>query len=245
LTGLSGLTVSGTLQGGTITDGTASLTGGSLTGASNVTATTFNGDLTGNVTGDVSGSSGSTTGNAATATALQTPRLINGVSFDGTGDITIPATSNDYAMFYGLTSGTGNGGPSDYAAPVAAGAPVPFPRSGPASGGITASFATEFNIHTVGTYEVMFNVHTTELGQLELAVNNGAGFVQLPQCTGENMNSTAGGHPIMGNCIITTTNADALVEVLNPPGNATALTITPADGDETHANSETLVIKKL
>lgn len=37
----------------------------------------------------ISGSSASTTGNAATATALQTARTINGVSFDGTGNITI------------------------------------------------------------------------------------------------------------------------------------------------------------
>ena len=53
---------------------------GALTG--NVT-----GNLTGNVTGNVSGSSGSTTGNAATATALQTARTINGVSFNGTANI--------------------------------------------------------------------------------------------------------------------------------------------------------------
>ena len=39
--------------------------------------------------GNISGSSGSTTGNAATATALQTARTINGVSFDGTANITV------------------------------------------------------------------------------------------------------------------------------------------------------------
>ena len=40
--------------------------------------------LSGNVTGNV-------TGNASTATALQTARSINGVSFNGTADITVPA----------------------------------------------------------------------------------------------------------------------------------------------------------
>lgn len=35
----------------------------------------------------------SVTGNAGTATALQTARLINGVSFDGTADISVPAGS--------------------------------------------------------------------------------------------------------------------------------------------------------
>ena len=59
---------------------------GNLTG--NVT-----GNLTGNVTGNVSGSSGSTTGNAATAAALQFPHTINGVSFDGSANIIVPASA--------------------------------------------------------------------------------------------------------------------------------------------------------
>jgi hypothetical protein len=41
----------------------------------------------------VTGSSGSTTGNAATATALQTARTINGVSFNGTANITVAAAA--------------------------------------------------------------------------------------------------------------------------------------------------------
>jgi len=68
---------------------------GAATFNAGVTATTFTGALTGNVTGNVSGSSGSTTGNAATATALETARTINGVSFDGSANITT------------LTAGTG------------------------------------------------------------------------------------------------------------------------------------------
>ena len=42
---------------------------------------------------NVSGSSGSCTGNSATATTLQTARTINGVSFDGSADITITAVA--------------------------------------------------------------------------------------------------------------------------------------------------------
>ena len=52
------------------------------------------GNVTGNVTGNTSGSSGSTTGNAATATALQTARNINGVSFDGTANIDIGSVTS-------------------------------------------------------------------------------------------------------------------------------------------------------
>jgi hypothetical protein len=51
------------------------------------------GTITANLTGNVSGSSGSTTGNAATATALQTARAINGVNFDGTSAITVTAAA--------------------------------------------------------------------------------------------------------------------------------------------------------
>ena len=54
-----------------------------------VTFARVNAPLTGNVTGNVSGSSGSCTGNAATATALDTARTINGTSFDGSADIVI------------------------------------------------------------------------------------------------------------------------------------------------------------
>ena len=59
-----------------------------------LTATGFAGPLTGNVTGNASGSAGSATGNAATATALETARDIGGVSFDGTGNITLPGVNS-------------------------------------------------------------------------------------------------------------------------------------------------------
>jgi hypothetical protein len=52
------------------------------------------GTITANLTGNASGSSGSTTGNAATATALATPRAINGVNFDGTAAITVTAAGS-------------------------------------------------------------------------------------------------------------------------------------------------------
>jgi hypothetical protein len=50
----------------------------------NFSAGTITANLSGAVTGNV-------TGNASTATALQNSRLINGVSFNGTTDITVPA----------------------------------------------------------------------------------------------------------------------------------------------------------
>jgi len=85
---LSPATDAGITYNGTTNALTASTFIGALTG--NVT-----GNVTGDVTGNVSGTSGSTTGNAATATALQTARDINGVSFNGTANITITAEPSD------------------------------------------------------------------------------------------------------------------------------------------------------
>lgn len=72
----------------------AASSGDELTVAGSVVATSFAGALTGDVTGNVSGSSGSCTGNAATATALQTARTINGTSFNGTANITVTASAD-------------------------------------------------------------------------------------------------------------------------------------------------------
>jgi len=72
----------------------------------NIYADTFTGALTGNVTGNVSGSSGSCTGNAATATALANARTIAGVSFDGTGNISL--NNNAITNGAGYITSSGN-----------------------------------------------------------------------------------------------------------------------------------------
>jgi len=78
------------VDGATGTQGLESDTGLSYNPSSgNLTSTRFVGALTGNVTGNTSGSSGSCTGNAATATKLATARTIAGVSFDGSGNISL------------------------------------------------------------------------------------------------------------------------------------------------------------
>ena len=88
---LSGGTLTGNVTSRSITPATtnAYVLGSDTLKWSSVYATTFYGNLTGNVTGNVSGSSGSCTGNAATATQLATARTINGVSFNGTANITV------------------------------------------------------------------------------------------------------------------------------------------------------------
>ncbi|WP_053004231.1 beta strand repeat-containing protein [Flavobacterium sp. ABG] len=79
------------LHGGNYQNYTLPLTGGTVTG--NVTAPTFTGALI---------------GNASTATVLQTARTINGVSFNGSANITINAT--DAIARLPLSGGTLTGG---------------------------------------------------------------------------------------------------------------------------------------
>ena len=68
----------------------ANVVSSSLTSVGTLSALT----VTAPITGSVTGSSGSTTGNAATATVLATPRAINGVSFDGSANITVAAAGS-------------------------------------------------------------------------------------------------------------------------------------------------------
>ena len=153
-----------------------------------------------------------------------------------------------FAMFYGLTAGTGNPSATDYAATIpaktAAGTGrVPFPRNGPATGPsvITRADASSFILADVGTYHVIFKVHTTEPGQLQLELNG----ADLAETTTPDMNPTAGGHLIVGDSYITTSVVNSVLAVINPVGNTPALTITPADGASTHANAQSITIERL
>lgn len=154
------------------------------------------------------------------------------------------ASSKPYAMFYGLTTGTGNDGDDDYAATVAvktgAGTGrVPFPRNG-AADGIVRVNTTSFTLPNIGTYEVTFNVGTTEPGQLQLEL----GGTALAYTTAVGIGAV-GGANIGGTFFVTTTGVNQVLAVINPAGNTPALTITPAAGNLTHAKTQSLTIKQL
>jgi len=101
--GLSGGTFNGSAAETFAVDSTVVRTSGDqIIGGSK----TFTQDIIGNVFGNLAG-------NAGTATALETPRNINGVAFDGTQDITLPtqltATPEDLTIGDGLNGGLFNG----------------------------------------------------------------------------------------------------------------------------------------
>jgi len=153
------------------------------------------------------------------------------------------------ASFYGETAGTGNTGGTDYALTVAvhtaAGTGrLPFPRNGasvPLVNGITRIDASSFNLAAIGTYEVSWTVQTTEPVQWQVELNGAA----VVNAITPDQNPTSGGHPVTGIFLVTTTLANSVLAIINAAGNAGAVTITPADGNYTHANTPTLNIAML
>jgi hypothetical protein len=219
--GLTGATGNGIVSTTNNFDGTYTFT---YTDNSTFTTSDLTGDAGTNGTNGIDGSNGVDGQDGATG---------------ATGSI------SEFAMFYGLTAGTGNLSPTDYPATVAV-KTVPgsgrfsFPRNGPTAG-IVRIDNTSFTLPSMGTYEVFFSIQVTEVGQVQLELDG----VDLPETLVANMNPTAGGHLINGSFFITTTGLNSILAVVNPSGNAAALTITPADGASTHAISQILTIKKI
>lgn len=143
-----------------------------------------------------------------------------------------PAATSNYADFFALM-------PGDNSSTVALGAAVQFPQDGytSLSSTIVRASASTFTLPTVGNYEVIFQVSVTEAGQLSLAI----GGVGLPNTV---VGRATGTSQIFGHCVISTSVINEVLSVINPPGNSTALTITPIAGG-TASVSATLFIRAL
>ena len=134
-----------------------------------------------------------------------------------------------FADFYALM-------PGDNAATIAVGAAVLFPQDG-ASSGISRSSNSQFILPNIGTYEVFFQVSVDEAGQLMLRIDG----VELAHSV---VGRATGTNQLTGMCMVTTTATNSILEVINPSGNSTALTITPIAGG-THSVSAHLVVKQI
>ena len=124
--------------------------------------------------------------------------------------------------------------PGDNSATVAPGTPVMFPQNGPTSGLITRLNASQFLLSTVGTYYVQFQVSVGEPGQLAVSINGA-------EVANTVVGRATGTSQIVGTSFVTTTTPNSILEIINPAGNSTALTITPVAGG-THPVSAHLVI---
>jgi Collagen triple helix repeat (20 copies) len=146
----------------------------------------------------------------------------------------VGAALSEFAEFYAEM-------PGDNPADVTPGAPVEFPRSGPSSGGIAAPSATEFVLPDPGIYRVSFTVPVTQPGQLDMALDAGAGMEELPYTV---YGRSAGASSIAGEALVSTTVPNELLELRNPAGSIAALTITPDAGGALPAVAS-LIIQRL
>ncbi len=146
------------------------------------------------------------------------------------GLIGLPGSVLDFSDFYALM-------PTDNGAPVAAGVAVAFPNGSPGNfGGITALTSSTFQLAAVGTYLVMFQVSVSEAGQLMLRLNGGL----LPNTV---VGRATGTSQIIGMSYVTTSAVNSVLEVINPPGNTPALTITPDAGGATAVSAHLTIVR--
>jgi hypothetical protein len=114
--------------------------------------------------------------------------------------------------------------PGDNAVTVAPGAAVQFPQDGPSVG---ATFfrldASSFVLPAIGTYRVDFQVSVDEAGQLGLMLNG----TFLPYTV---VGRATGTSQLVGESLVTTSTINNVLELINPPSESTALTITPLAG---------------
>ena len=122
-----------------------------------------------------------------------------------------------FADFYALM-------PPDNAATVATGTNVQFPQMGPTSSTTISQLdSSNFLLAAIGTYQVFFQVSVDEPGQLMLALNGvPLAYTVVGRATGTSQ--------IVGMSLVTTSTTNSRLNVQNPSGNFTALTITPLAG---------------
>jgi hypothetical protein len=98
--GSADITITSTADAGTLTGATlkSTVTGSSLTSVGTLANLTVTNPIVGSITGNAATATSATTatsaGTASNATKLATARNINGVAFDGSGDITITSTAD-------------------------------------------------------------------------------------------------------------------------------------------------------
>lgn len=125
--------------------------------------------------------------------------------------------------------------PPDNAATVAVGAAVQFPQDGPNAGAATRTGPSTFALAFIRTYMILSNVSVTEAGQLVPRLD---GVIQANYNAGR----ATGTSQINVLAVITTTAVNQILEIVNPPGNAAALTITPNAGGASATSAQLVII---
>ena len=131
--------------------------------------------------------------------------------------------------------------PPDNTATVAPGTAVAFPNDGESSGtGLIVRTASDtFLLAEPGVYQVTFQVSVDEAGQLVLALNSGAGFLEIPSTV---VGRATGTSQIIETALVRTSIVNSTLQVRNPSGESTALTITPLAGGTSPVSAHLVII---
>jgi hypothetical protein len=135
-----------------------------------------------------------------------------------------------FSDFYGIY-------PDDNSTPISPGMAVQFPRDGSTNGEITRINESTFNLKTVGTYEVQFQVPINETGQLVIALDSGSGFIENPITI---VGTLSNNSQIFGITLINISTVNTKLSILNPSKNNSVLSITNIWNISCH-----LIIKRL
>jgi hypothetical protein len=128
--------------------------------------------------------------------------------------------------------------PGDNSLTIAVGDDVEFPSDGPFLGpDILRVNASRFNLVSIGTYQILFQVSISEAGQLVVTLDNiQIAYTMVGRATGTSQ--------IVGICLIQTENSNSILTIRNPVGNPSALTVTPVAGGPNSVSAH-LVITRL
>ena len=139
----------------------------------------------------------------------------------GVTGATGPGILTTFGNFYALMSSDTTTYP-DNVDPIAQYEPVEFPRTSYTTG--ITNGVTEFTLPLVGIYELTWQVPVDQEGQLEIWLDEGSGATGLAYTV---VGRRTGNTQIVGNTLVETTVANAVVSVRNP--NEEALIIPPYD----------------
>lgn len=180
--------------------------------------------------GRLLGEAGGAQGIAGVAGPAGAPGLAGAAGFAGIQGIPgIPGAPGilDFSDFYALM-------PGDNSATVAINSPILFPQNGSTNASITRLGPSSFNLPTIGTYLVQFQVSIDESTQLALRIN---GTVDLNTVVGR----STGTDQVVGKSFVTTSAPNTTLEVVNV-GNS-SITITPIAGGTHSVSAHVLIIR--
>jgi hypothetical protein len=129
--------------------------------------------------------------------------------------------------------------PGDNSSTIGVGTAIEFPQGTPGIGitRLGGVSSTEFVLANIGSYFVNFQASVDEPGQLMIRLDG----VEIADSV---VGRALGTSQMVGISIITTSSPGSVIEIINPSGNSTALTMTPIAGG-THSVSAHLTILRL